>query len=75
MSPKDSLLGTLFELYRNKKYIHLANMKFTNYGNLHMIYDITTIIVESLLLNHDYDLLISKFRDFDYFVHSDILGY
>lgn len=50
-------------------------MKFTSYGNLHAIYDLTTLIMEHVIKNNDYELVILKFMAFENFLHTDILGY
>lgn len=50
-------------------------MQFTNNGNLHVVYEISRVIVEMLKNSGDYDGLVEKFPGFHDFVNKDLLIY
>jgi hypothetical protein len=75
IAPKDSIIGTLIELFRNKKFVYLANLKFTNYGNIDTVSQITQLISSEVISHGDYNLLVEKFPLFESFLNSDVIEY
>lgn len=73
--PKDGILGKLIELFRNKKFVFLKNMKFSNYGNLNVIYQISKLIDIQVRKHDDYELLCERFAPFVTFVNKDLSQY
>jgi hypothetical protein len=50
-------------------------MKFTNYGNIDAVYEISKLIVTKVKIHNDYQTLIDKFPSFDIFVNKDLVAY
>lgn len=73
--PKDGILGKLIQLFRNKKFVFLKNMKFTNYGNLNVIYQIGKLISLEVKKHGDYELLTQRFAPFVTFLNKDLGEY
>ena len=60
------------ELFRNKKFVFLNNMKFSNYDHLNCVYEMGKILEREVKKHGHLQSLHEKFPNFDIFVSKDL---